>query len=153
MLIFAVEKRGLPSPLFISHKAVPVLYERQQIAVDRFRRVDVTVVVNVPRPPRPARLRVWKRIKPARVHVPDAEAVPEIKEVPVEPLPAVREARRRRQPRARADHDGVRGFDLVLQPQEVLFAAARVVGQSAAQSAHEQDPLLQRLRVIRFLLI
>ena len=89
------------------HEMIPVLHEPEQFPIDRLRRIDVTVNVNIPGPERPAGLIIRKRVKSARIHVPEAEGSGKVREVRLEPLPRVGKPGRRREACARTDHDRV----------------------------------------------
>ena len=61
----------------------------------------------------------------------DPEAALEVEEVSFKTLAAVGQSRRGRQSRARADHDRVRGIELMLQSVELFFLSADAVGSVA----------------------
>ena len=79
----------------------------EQVTVDRVRRVDVAVVVDVARPPCPEGFFVGEWIEAAGIHIADAVARGEIGKVFLEARAAVGQSRRGGKSRACADDDRV----------------------------------------------
>ena len=109
------------------HKIILIPDQGEQVPINRLGRVDIAVEINMPCPPCPAGLLVREGIKAAGVHVPDPEVLFEIKEIPVEPLTAVGEARSGGKTCSGADHDRVGSSDLIFQPADVLLPAACLI--------------------------
>ena len=118
-----VEARALEAVVDVrrDHEIVLAAHKLQQPVIHRPRRGDEAIIVDMPAPPRPARFGVGERIKAAGIHIPDSEALRKIEEVPRKALSRVGVARRGREPRARADHDGVRLFKRGAQTAQRLF--------------------------------
>ena len=102
---FFIETRPLKLMVHIGcyHKVVFVPKKRKQLPVHCLRRLDVTVKINVARPPGPARLLIREGIKTAAVNIAYAEALRKVIEVALKALTTVCKARRSRESRARAD--------------------------------------------------
>ena len=94
--------------------------QRQQIVVDRPGRVQVAVDEDVAAPIGPKFLRRGEGVKAAGVHIGKAVCRGKIGEVPPEPRPGIGEPRRRGQPRARADYNGVRFVQRLPEPLYVI---------------------------------
>ena len=118
------------------NEIVLILYQSQQIGIDRLRRVDVAVKLDVPRPPGPAGLAVREGIEAAGIHVRDAEALDEIEENLLEALAAVGQPGGRGEARSGPDHNGVRGFQFLPEAGDVFFPASRSLTQRITEAAH-----------------
>ena len=127
------------------HEIVPAPDQREEVMVHGFWRIHVSVDIDVPRPEGPAGLRVGERVEAAGIHIPEAEVLPEIKEIPVEPLAAVGKAGGRGKACASADDDGISALDFLLQAAKIRAAAAGIIGQAGGEAAHKGDALLKRL--------
>ncbi len=70
-----------------------VFQQLQQFGIDRLRRVDIAVVVNMPCPPCPQRFLVGERIEAAGVNVSYMVPLRKVEEIPFKPFAAVSQTR------------------------------------------------------------
>lgn len=105
-----VEARQLELVVHIGgqDKVVLVLYQLQQIAIYRLRRLFIAVYQDLPAPPGPVLLQAFKGIESAGVHVLDVVPGLKVAEIPPEPFAGVGHPRRGGQTRPRPDHHCVR---------------------------------------------
>ena len=97
------------------HEIILILYELSQVVIDRLWCGDITVIVDMPCPPRPAGFLIREGIEASRIHITDPEPLCKISEIFLEPFPTVGEARRCRKACSCPDHDGIGGFDFRFQ--------------------------------------
>ena len=66
-----------------------VLYQIQQLPINRLRCVDITIEIDVPCPPGPSGLFIGEGIEATGIHIANAKALCKIIEIFFKPLPAV----------------------------------------------------------------
>ena len=111
-------------------KVILSVQKREQLPIHILWRIDIAVIVDMPRPPCPARFLIGKRIEAAGVDILNAKPCGKVTEVPVKAFPGIGQSSRSGQSGAGANHNSICALDFLLQPFN-LFRPASCTGRNA----------------------
>ena len=131
-----IEARSLELMIHIRCDGKPVLvfHKRKKLPINRLRRFNETIEIDVPCPPCPACFIIGEGIETTGIDVADTIVPCKVKEVSFKPLPTVGESCRCGKPCAGADNDGVRRFDFLFQSCYIFFLYSRIERHMPAET-------------------
>ena len=125
-----VEARLLKTMIHIrgDNKIVLIPNQRQQIVIDRLRRIRIAVDKNIPAPIRPKFLLCGKRIKAAGIHIGKAVFIGKVGEILLKPFPGIDKTCRGGKSCACANYNGVRSVQRLPKAVHIIRYNWRVRG-------------------------
>ena len=160
----AVVPLGVEKPLLVKPRLLELVvhvggddevlllpHQVQQPVIHRLGGGHVAVEIDVSGPPGPLRLLIREGIEATGIHIPDAEFLVKIEEIPLKALSIIHKSRGGGEPRPRADDHGVRPVDGLPQPRKPLLPAAPAPGQPT-EAIQRRHALLNGVCVAVFLL-